>query len=590
MLNALLSSASRISCCFFIITEIVLLLNIAIHCHCCRIYSVSGLTTYDSCATLLRTSINSFPGSNSTVKINNQNVSIANITVGQIVSIVYSIPHWDYKKNCPDCISTELYMSFAGSISFDSCSSFYSTYNGSVELKISRPMCATGCFAVSITLKYNHLGTCNVSDPGFCIDRSCGLVPAVVWVSNPSPTIVPTNSPTGPSTAPTFQSSLLPTTAQPTLVATAIPTCSVSTFPSTSYPSNVPTGTVTAPTFLPTTLPRSQDLSYHNGSILTMPQLYNIFIGPFNATTMDLIDYFAANIANTSWFDILRSYSQVVNGTRVPVGDAVFKERWTFLSHTNAAALSREYLKDLILQQVLSKGLQSCRNCIYNIMFFGNFTVHGWNQPHYPCAYHTAYTYDSPAFQAYVTVIGDPTTSSPINRACIVNSNVPTVNGDFAADNMVSTYAHELAEIITNPDGNSWYRDSDGWEISDPCNFAFGTKDNNFNIVVAGKKFLLQMLWQLQVGCRMSLQSPSPQEPLPSHAQGEIYLVPVSSFYVQVVGFSILLAAAIVLVLLACRCSVGVVRDKRGYGEKNSLRQNGDDEEGLTEIDSLLNT
>eukprot|EP01036_Dinobryon_divergens_P028167 gene28167-37068_t len=81
---------------------------------------------------------------------------------------------------------------------------------------------------------------------------------------------------------------------------------------------------------------------------------------------MDLIDYFATNVATSSWYRMLQAYN---------VADAVFKERWIYLPMVTAMKLTDRYLQELILPNILRKGLQSCANCIYNIIFYGNLTM-----------------------------------------------------------------------------------------------------------------------------------------------------------------------------------------------------------------------
>ena len=91
-----------------------------------------------------------------------------------------------------------------------------------------------------------------------------------------------------------------------------------------------------------------------------------------------------------------------------------------------------------------------------------------------------------------MVVVGDPTKSDPPNQGCIGHSAYPTTNRDFSADNIVNTLAHALAEAIIDPLRESRFGDGagSGCDISDLCNFDFGTT-GNFNIADGEKKFLV---------------------------------------------------------------------------------------------------
>lgn len=75
-----------------------------------------------------------------------------------------------------------------------------------------------------------------------------------------------------------------------------------------------------------------------------------------------------------------------------------------------------------------------------------------------------------------MAVIGNPATSVPVNDGCIGHpSPEDWPNNDLGADSMVSSYGNALANIITDSDGNTWYRELDGQEAASLCSFNFGT-------------------------------------------------------------------------------------------------------------------
>ena len=325
--------------------------------------------------------------------------------------------------------------------------------------------------------------------------------PSTIQISKPSSSLPPT---AGLSTAPTKLRSTLPSSNSPSKK----PTATFSPTKISVQPTLAPVKTIqssAAPSLSPTSLER---ISYHhNGSIIVSPQLYNVYIGHFSKSTMDLIDFFAANIGSSSnspdWYSTVQTYYQIQGGKLTRPNRPVFKARWTLLPTARALNLNDEYLANLLSSLIIENGLQSCTNCIYNIIFNGGFTFSGWNDPSSPdgfCGYHTVYDYSASgsSFQAQVTVIGDPATASPVNVDCIAT--YPTVNGDLSADSIVSIYAHEIVNAITDSHGDAWYANSDSFEVADMCNFDFGTLQN-WNYLIGGKEFLVQLLWQNGVGC-----------------------------------------------------------------------------------------
>ena len=253
---------------------------------------------------------------------------------------------------------------------------------------------------------------------------------------------------------------------------------------------------------------------------MVTPQIYNIYVGPFNATTIALLDYLAANIASgtPNWYTIVERYYGRGTGVRYnSPGPPVFKGHWLYESKTSSLAVSDDYFQSLILPDIIANNLKGCSSCIYMVMFHGAYTLAGWNDPNYPgafCGYHTLYDYGN--FTAKVSIIGDPSTTLPSKYdGCIGFEN--SVNGDLAADSIANVWAHLLAGLITDSDGKTWYSDSDGSEIADKCNFYFGT-DSNFNYKFGTKRYAIQWLWLPSKGCVPDKppQRPNDEVPTPS--------------------------------------------------------------------------
>eukprot|EP01036_Dinobryon_divergens_P024051 gene24055-32465_t len=358
---------------------------------------------------------------------------------------------------------------------------------------------------------------------------SPSLLPTVSATSIPSfrPTKSPsTKAPNLPKTKPPSQlprvPSLLPTSTSPSLLpTTSIPSFSPTKFPSTKAPnlpktkppsqlpsigsanffasptrspskSSKPTKIKTIapsrqPSMVPSYVSPDQDITYHyNGLVLLSPKIYNIYVGSFSTTTMNLIDYLAANVdqGTPSWYSVVKSYPQIVNHLVSYVGAPTFIERWTFLPSTTT--LNDDFLQSLIGPKIASKGLLNCTDCIFAIIFRGEFKMDGWNDRQSGldqfCGYHKTYGYTDKRGESYVAniaVIGDPMTTRPTPHLdCISYTYGATANNDPSADSIATTYMHEIAEVITDPDGNTWFNDITNYEIADPCIFNFGDSFN----------------------------------------------------------------------------------------------------------------
>jgi hypothetical protein len=96
-------------------------------------------------------------------------------------------------------------------------------------------------------------------------------------------------------------------------------------------------------------------------------------------------------------------------------------------------------------------------------------------------------------------------------------------NNDPPADAEVNPLAHELAETITDENGNGWFVSSGpsaGSEMADLCDVLFGplyptANGAQANQSLAGKNFLVQMLWVnvetaqgTQLGCEQTFITP----------------------------------------------------------------------------------
>ena len=281
-------------------------------------------------------------------------------------------------------------------------------------------------------------------------------------------------------------------------------------------------------TFSPTLSPTApKEIEYHNGTVMTGPvNLYIIYFGRFDPirdkiaspTAMkSLMENFAANFSTLSWFGVLGDYYQYQDGIKTAATN-----RTQFIKSVSyrpgAYALSISY-SDIIncINETISIGkLPLDPHGIYTVIFRGDFQFDGWMSKW--CGYHQSVVLNGVPIK--FAAIGDPSTTSSfehptdgssINLECS-GAAPPTVNGNFGADSMVSVLVHELAEIITDWNGDAWHGvvdatddDGAGEEIGDLCSWKFQgyNATGKYNAMIGDKKVLVQAIFQRGVGCVM---------------------------------------------------------------------------------------
>jgi len=278
---------------------------------------------------------------------------------------------------------------------------------------------------------------------------------------------------------------------------------------STCIPSPIPSFKVTvSPT------PLSDDISYHGGLIMTgTVNAYNIYYGNISSSTKNLINYFATNLGNTSWYNTLTTYYQIVQGVKTYVSQSLVFQKSVDVTAIKTILTVKDVI-NIILDLFNSKKLLVDTNGVYTLFFRGDiqvkadatFPVLYWLQDF--CGYHGGFYLADGRIIKFV-VIGDPSHAGLNGEACEpeirYSDRIMTANNNLGADSMASVYAHEMAESITNYNGDAWYFTSDANENGDACSFHYGDYTGNSNIVVGTKRFLVQQIWVPTKGCVMSL-------------------------------------------------------------------------------------
>ena len=165
------------------------------------------------------------------------------------------------------------------------------------------------------------------------------------------------------------------------------------------------------------------------------------------------------------------------------------------IAETESVVTARGLPRDLahIYVTFLPKQVESCFN--------GGSTSTGNNActiNHHKSAAFCAYHSQAPSGMVYAD-LAYPIYDSPVGFTCSSDARFPVVqtpNGNPDADTEVSPTSHEIMESITDPDTNTGWYDSSGFENGDECAYVFGptqgTPGQLYNQVINHHHYLTQ--------------------------------------------------------------------------------------------------
>ena len=165
------------------------------------------------------------------------------------------------------------------------------------------------------------------------------------------------------------------------------------------------------------------------------------------------------------------------------------------IAETSKVVSARDLPVDLrhIYVMFVAKHVETC--------FFAGSTATGRNActiNHFKsaayCAYHSqapnGMVYANLSYPIYRSATGFTCSSDAVFRF------VQTPNGNRDADTEVSPTSHEIMEAITDPDTETGWYDSSGFENGDECAYVFGptqgTAGHRYNQVINGHRYLTQ--------------------------------------------------------------------------------------------------
>jgi hypothetical protein len=229
---------------------------------------------------------------------------------------------------------------------------------------------------------------------------------------------------------------------------------------------------------------------YHRGPLmLGVPNIYYIWYGNWSGNTATrILTDLAQHFWGSSYYNINSTY---YDGTGARVSGQVSYAGSTSDSYSQGAALSDDAVQTVVVAALESKALPTDPNGVYFVLTSADVNETSGFCRQY-CAWHTNGTINGQDIK--FAFVGN---SDRCPSACAAQTTSP--NGNAGADGMASMIAHELSEMVTDPDLNAWY-DRLGTENGDKCQWNFGTTQNapngsKYNVTLGSTKYLLQQIW-----------------------------------------------------------------------------------------------
>ena len=252
-------------------------------------------------------------------------------------------------------------------------------------------------------------------------------------------------------------------------------------------------------------------IQYYGGKVMTGPiKLVHIWYGNWTAEqrTHRLLKNFAENVGKSEWWSTQTLYygenEPVVNGSNCTyIGTNVTLSAEYFDSYSLGIKLIDDDIYTII-QNNVEKGGKSIDEDTQYIVIGSSDLDKSLYCTNY-CGYHRfqiisgrklymAYIQDSSKCQGTNSTPGKP--GIPGCLQPYFRDGRPALN-DYVTDALVDIYAHEIAEIATNPELTAW-EDQNRSENIDKCAGDYGTilkresDGANYNMEIGGVKYLVQ--------------------------------------------------------------------------------------------------
>ena len=248
----------------------------------------------------------------------------------------------------------------------------------------------------------------------------------------------------------------------------------------------------------------SNGINYHGGPVmLGTTNIYYIWYGDWSTNNAEgILDNLAASLGGSPYYNINTSY---YDGSNNKVSNAVAAPSSTADNYSHGTALGDADVQSIVTDAISSGSLPNDANGVYVVLTSKDVNETSGFCTQY-CGWHT-----------HAKILGTDTKFAFVGdaercpSACSAQTS-SSPNNNIGADAMASVIAHEVDEMVTDPDLNAWY-DRRGYENADKCAWKFGTtyKVANgayANMNLGGMDYLIQQNWENANGGNCVLSYP----------------------------------------------------------------------------------
>jgi hypothetical protein len=254
------------------------------------------------------------------------------------------------------------------------------------------------------------------------------------------------------------------------------------------------------------------DIAYRYGKKVlagTNVTIYNIFYGDFTEAQKTVVETFSKGVGASNWWDITNKYYYQENAAaeKVYVTDGILLGKSVQDNYSKGKSLKDNNLPEIIQAQIDAGNLPEDDNAVYFVITakdvkekirsdLGNAAFCSQY-----CGYHVSWKLRS-GKRIFYSMVGLPSNSCLSGCAPRQNQR-KSPNNDPALDAMISVFAHELTEAVTDPisdigDERAW-EDDQRLENADKCR-GFGktfTSANGAtaNMIIGGTEYMVQQNW-----------------------------------------------------------------------------------------------
>lgn len=234
-------------------------------------------------------------------------------------------------------------------------------------------------------------------------------------------------------------------------------------------------------------------ITYHNGALISTPNIYYIWYGNWNQTNgsdnpagQQILRDFAMGIGGSPHYQLNTTYSVTGKTITGSVG---------FGGETTDAYSKTASLKDADIFAVVNNAINANKlpydaNGVYFVLSSTDVRVTSGFCTRY-CGWHTSGVGTKGRIR--YSFVGN---ANRCLSGCAAQTTSP--NGNAGVDAMASIIAHELEEAATDPDPASGWVDANGAENADKCAWTFGqnlmtaANGSTYNMTLGTRNFLIQ--------------------------------------------------------------------------------------------------